>query len=189
MVKPNQNARWGTNPTGLTIPFMNIVAFYLEPHGSGFVFKEHVACANHWSEQLKTERTMTPVGRTNEFCHWCATEEASLMLQVRQEDWVARVKMESTVYISGPMSGLPEFNRPNFWKMEHALKPLGCRILSPAHHDKEKTYQEYMKASTDMVFECDCVVMLRGYQQSKGAMAELTLATALEKPIYYSEVL
>lgn len=40
--------------------------------------------------------------------------------------------MTKKIYIAGPMTGLPEFNRPNFHLMATRLEKEGYSVLNPA---------------------------------------------------------
>jgi len=149
-------------------------------------FEERIICPDHWAGLTSLARSSHPViGKTRDYCHYCAEAETALINSMRLQDWFTKVKPSDTVYISGPMSGLPDYNRLAFWRMEHALKVTEAKILSPAHHDKDLEYADYMKASMDMVFACTCVVTLEGWEKSRGASAELSLAYALGKPVHY----
>jgi len=171
---------------------MNVVLALIvqaRANSEGLIFTEKICCAKHMRAFDLIGSHQFPVGMTNEFCTWCAEEEQALIERVRQEDWYDQITPDQTVYISGPMSGKPNYNRERFWRMEHAVKIKGCRVLSPAHHNKEMTYSEYMKLSIEMVFNCTTVIMLQGYGDSKGAMAEQALASSLGKKILYSKTL
>ena len=105
------------------------------------------------------------------------------------------------VYISGPMTGIQEFNRPAFFLMERTLleRFKTCTTLNPARiTDKhiatslrflkeEEKYREYMKHDIELVFSATAIMLLKGWHNSKGANAELALAKALNLLIVYED--
>ena len=76
------------------------------------------------------------------------------------------------IYIAGPMTGLPDYNRPAFNKMAKALKGLDYVVLNPAVLPDGLRYCEYMAITLKMVEICDIVVLLPGWEKSKGAQLE-----------------
>ena len=42
-----------------------------------------------------------------------------------------------------------------------------------------------LKRDVDLIFECDCMYMLWGWEKSEGARMEHALATALGMKVYY----
>lgn len=80
------------------------------------------------------------------------------------------------IYISGPMTDLTNFNREAFWLTEMAINQMGYSTCSPAHWMKDRDYDWYMREDFALVMKCDGVFALKGYKESKGAMAEVTMA-------------
>lgn len=93
--------------------------------------------------------------------------------------------MKKKIYISGPMSGLPEFNMPAFHGMAEFLKKMGWIVLNPAVFPEGLEYHEYMQLDLVMVGISDAVMMLGGWENSPGAKAEFALAQSLKKEILY----
>lgn len=99
------------------------------------------------------------------------------------------------VYIAGPMSGLKDFNFPAFFEAERQLEALGYEVINPAHNDgatvqealesagtpesPNKLWSYYMKRDLPHVMDVDMLCLLPGWQKSKGAMLEVTVAKAL----------
>ena len=57
------------------------------------------------------------------------------------------------------------------------------RYLAP----KLPTWVEYMKQDIKSMMAADCIYMLKGYRESKGARLELFLAKTLKYEIIYEE--
>ncbi|MCI9887023.1 DUF1937 family protein [Micrococcales bacterium 31B] len=89
----------------------------------------------------------------------------------------------STVMISGPMSGLPEFNRPAFHRAAAAVEARGCRALNPARQPAGLEWEEYMRRSLTDVCASDVVVLLPGWEGSPGARLEVEVAQRLQIPV------
>ncbi len=107
------------------------------------------------------------------------------------------------VYVAGPMRGVPEFNFPAFHAAAASLRAEGHDVFNPAerdiaHHGKDiskgnATGDEAQAAAEhgfnlrealkdDLVFICleaDAIALLPGWENSKGARAELHTAIAL----------
>jgi len=92
------------------------------------------------------------------------------------------------VYIAGPMTGLPDFNYPAFRAVAAALRARGLEVKSPtevsddgppADYTAEMPYGYYLRRSLRMLLDCDEVVLLPGWEQSRGARLEREVAEAL----------
>lgn len=96
---------------------------------------------------------------------------------------------QKTIYIAGPMSGLPEFNHPAFFEAEArlAFAHKGARIINPARNDigswdgmsKEQIWQAFIRISVKQIAESDMIYMLEDWQLSEGATIEHSLAAIL----------
>lgn len=85
------------------------------------------------------------------------------------------------VYVSGPMTGLPELNFPAFHAAAAQLRALGLEVVNPAelNPDPACTWQAAMREDIRALVDCDAIVLLPGWQNSRGARLELTVAQAL----------
>jgi len=87
------------------------------------------------------------------------------------------IKKYDTVYLSGPMTGLPLFNYPNFFALEGLIrKEYKCTVLNPARQPDGMTYEDLMKAAIMDIAAADTVVMLDGWEKSNGAKLENSIA-------------
>lgn len=97
---------------------------------------------------------------------------------------------ESIVYVSGPMSGLPEFNHPAFFAAERDIRErFGCLIINPARQAEQPTWEAYMRGDLHMLRHATHMVMLPGWQNSRGAKIEADLADMAGVPRYELEAL
>ncbi|MFW5632180.1 MAG: DUF4406 domain-containing protein [Acetivibrio ethanolgignens] len=80
------------------------------------------------------------------------------------------------IYISGPVSGTKDANI-RFAAAEAALEAEGHEVINPVKVNgqlpEQTTYREYMNMSFMMLDMCDCIFMLKGWQESQGARMEL----------------
>ena len=91
-------------------------------------------------------------------------------------------------YISGPMTGLPEYNYPAFFAMEKKLQAIGhWQIVNPARLPHQPTWRKYMVQDILYLLDCTHVIMLCGWQNSKGAKLEHHIAKELGITILYEE--
>jgi len=84
----------------------------------------------------------------------------------------------SSIYVAGPMSGLPDLNYPEFNRAAKALRALGYHVENPAENPAPAcgSWQGYMRLAIAQLVQCDEIHMLRGWSQSKGAKIERELA-------------
>lgn len=86
-----------------------------------------------------------------------------------------------TLYISGPMSGLPEHNFPAFNAEAARLRALGYSVINPAEIslDGDASWHQYLRKDLKALCDCDALVLLPGWEQSQGAHLELHVAHRL----------
>lgn len=102
----------------------------------------------------------------------------------------------TTCYISGPVTGIPELNRPQFMLAQRMLLSAGCSVFNPSHIDGpidqlkgDEMWQYYMHYCVQAIPSCHSMLMLPDWQNSKGAKEEHRIAKMLGLVIYYSPVL
>lgn len=85
------------------------------------------------------------------------------------------------IFLSGPMSGLPELNYPAFNLAADRLRAAGHTVSNPAenHPPHCGSWLGYMRLAVTQLAQCDMVVMLPGWRNSRGAMVERALAQGL----------
>lgn len=85
------------------------------------------------------------------------------------------------IYISGPMTGIPEHNFPAFHAAAKRLRELGYEVVNPAEIDSEtgKDWHFYLRADIKALCDCDILALLPGWESSKGAHLELHIAHRL----------
>jgi hypothetical protein len=87
------------------------------------------------------------------------------------------------IYIAGPMTGYENFNRAEFNAAACDLGYEHDAVLNPAILPDGLSQREYMDICFAMIRSADAIYLLKGYEESKGAMAELAYAEKLELEI------
>jgi len=87
-----------------------------------------------------------------------------------------------TVYIAGPMTGLPEYNFPAFNEAAEALRAQGETVYNPADHGlvEGALWDDYLRFDIGNLVKCESIYLLPGWSNSKGARTELKLAKKLD---------
>ena len=110
------------------------------------------------------------------------------------------------IYLAGPMAGIPYLNYRTFDEVRDELTAGGHEVVSPADLDRDAGFdalelpettnwnkpEEFV---TDMrmvamrcliaVLECDAIYLMRGWEKSKGATAELGVARWMGLEVLY----
>ena len=97
---------------------------------------------------------------------------------------MADSKSRPTVYyIAGPMTGRPEWGRPEFALAEKTLRDLGFKVINPGCLPVDLPGEVYMPICLAMLQQADAVVMLPGWADSEGARLEFAFARKCGKPV------
>lgn len=85
------------------------------------------------------------------------------------------------VFISGPMSGYEDYNRPAFFKAEKLLTILGYSVFNPAWLAVDDTWTSEQLLDIDFTAlrYCDYIYQLPGWKSSIGANKEWKYATQM----------
>lgn len=88
---------------------------------------------------------------------------------------------KTVIYISGPMSNLPDFNRPRFNSEAALLRAQGFTVVNPAESalPEGSSWRGHMREDIRALVDCDRIHLLPGWERSRGAMLELKIAHAL----------
>jgi len=107
-------------------------------------------------------------------------------------------------YLAGPMSGIPKFNYPLFFDTAAKLRKEGHLVVNPAEQDTPEVMREVLASETGDITKLngpswgqflahdvklvadsvDAIIVLPGWQNSKGACTEVFIATLLGKPVF-----
>ena len=97
---------------------------------------------------------------------------------------------QKKIYLSGPMTGLPDFNYPLFNHVAARLREAGHTVYNPAEFEHDEPVFPMRKAFAAycnfICCEACTIVMLPGWQNSKGASIEHALASYLNLEVEYA---
>lgn len=90
------------------------------------------------------------------------------------------------MYLSGPMTGLPNYNAAEFDRFSKIYRAQGFKVLSPAEMDNgyyDGTYEYYLKRDIAALISGDApihrVYMMPNWHKSKGAQLEKHIAQTI----------
>ena len=89
--------------------------------------------------------------------------------------------MSTKWYLSGPMTGLPDNNQAAFAAVADAMRAVGFDVVNPGEVKLagNPTWLDFVRADLALLLECGGIVMLPGWERSKGARIEHELARGL----------
>lgn len=105
------------------------------------------------------------------------------------------------LYLAGPMRGYKDSNFPAFLRTAQDLRDFGYQVFSPAEHDIENGF-DYTDPEAEKDFNlraalgddldyitqtADGVALLPGWENSRGALAEVATALALDLRVALAE--
>lgn len=84
-------------------------------------------------------------------------------------------------YISGPMSGYPDQNRSQFTVAAQMLRERGYEVCNPIEFDESPglAWSDYLRKDIRALMDCQGVITLPDWQESRGASLEVHIAHAL----------
>lgn len=100
------------------------------------------------------------------------------------------------IYLAGPMSGIENYNIPEFDRYAKALRDRGYEVHSPAdltrkiHEDRPEDigrleWHEYLRNDiANGLLLCERIALMPGWTKSRGARLELHIAHHLKFKVY-----
>lgn len=85
------------------------------------------------------------------------------------------------VYLSGPMTGLPDLNFPAFAEAAARMRAAGLEVVNPAElvSTPGLPYGECMRIDIAALVTCQALAQLPDWSQSRGAGVEFAVARAI----------
>lgn len=94
-----------------------------------------------------------------------------------------RSKAKGVVYIAGKMNGLPDKGRNQFFLAQAILEDAGWIVLNPASLPDGLQANSYMPICLAMISAATVVMLLPGWESSKGAQIEAHYAMYQNIPV------
>lgn len=90
--------------------------------------------------------------------------------------------MKKRLYLCGPITGLPNWNRDAFNDAESALRSAGFDVFNPTKNGlpSDAPWEQHMRADIIQMMQCDALAVLHGAHYSHGASIEIALARKLK---------
>jgi methylmalonyl-CoA mutase cobalamin-binding subunit len=96
------------------------------------------------------------------------------------------------IYVSGPMTGLPDLNFPAFHRAAATLRESGYEVVNPAEIDEAepapraaRTWADCLRRDIQALVDCTAIALLPGWEHSRGAKLEKHIATELGMRVIY----
>jgi DNA polymerase III epsilon subunit-like protein len=135
----------------------------------------------------------------NELDRRQSDNRTQLAQRMLSQPWAQPPK--KSVYIAGPMRGIPNLNFPEFDRTEALWRGRGFGVVNPAQLDREHGYipvggqthfanlsiEEAMSRDIPAVTGTSGIALMRGWEKSQGAKMELQHAISQRKEIYDAE--
>lgn len=99
-------------------------------------------------------------------------------------------------YLAGPMTGKPDYNYQLFTDVCAELRKRELEILSP-HEIKypeldgkigSLPYFEYVKGGLKLLLECDAIMLMTGWELSKGCLNEFYVAKSCDMQVFFYDI-
>ena len=95
------------------------------------------------------------------------------------------------LYLAGPMSGIKDKNKFLFNKVAIMLRKKGFDVINPweldANDKVSKTWEQFLIRDLKQLLDCNVIVTLPDWQESRGATLEVFIATQLKKQVISSD--
>lgn len=90
--------------------------------------------------------------------------------------------MSGLYYLCGPMAGLPDYNYPEFFRTAHAYRTRGYMVVNPAESfggNVDLPHADYIKRALTDIQRCSGIILMPGWEKSRGAKLEAHIAFVL----------
>ena len=102
-----------------------------------------------------------------------------------------KIGMTKQLYLSGPMSGVKDLNKPLFNHYAKLLRKKGYKVVNPPELDKhspQRTWEGCLRRDIAELLGCDKIATLPRWKKSRGASLEVHIGKQLKyviRPVQY----
>jgi len=89
------------------------------------------------------------------------------------------VECKPVVFISGPLTGIENYNRDVFHHEASQLRHIGFTVLNPSIFPDDLEHHQYLAMTLVMLEQAAAIYLLDGWESSVGAKAEVIRAREL----------
>lgn len=102
------------------------------------------------------------------------------------------MRKKRSIYVAGPMTGLPKLNYPKFRRVAAKLRRAGWRVVSPAEIGDamglgepvdEVLLNHVIDAELRALRNCDAIYLMEGWEKSAGTLREVVVAISYKLDI------
>lgn len=96
-----------------------------------------------------------------------------------------------TIYISGPIAHHDlAGQKRKFSLLETQLQAKGYKVINPFRNGvpDDAHWSAHMRVDIGLLLSADAIILMPGWEQSKGCKLELDVATTIGLPVYFQYV-
>ena len=146
--------------------------------------KKQKRVRTHWKQRCKELELELANARTALHYSQYRQQKLADSLMRRLSERLSR----PALYLAGPMSGVPQHNKPFFNQLARQLEEdCDFRVLNPAGTDggsTDKSRSFYLGRALELVKQSAGIVCMSDWYDSPGAKLEVQMATQLGKPVF-----
>lgn len=149
------------------------------PAGTAGLITKASTVLNTSSSKL-TRRIIESINAGTELDDWLSYMKEKVKMENEKQE-----KRRMIVYLSGPISNKMDTYQKYFYDVYTRLKRAGHSVISPHFLPPDlDRYQDYMNIAHECVKAAEGILLLNGWEDSKGSKMELKWAMDMGKKIY-----
>lgn len=175
--------------------FAEVPAVYQEPGGGiGYAFHalgqfiSFLVTLSPAALRLLKLKIKHPEWRAAQFARAMGITARTIRAKEKELNEKMTTPLHFLVFIAGPMTGLPDWNRAAFYEAEEVLTSADIESINPSSLafiiPEYAPHQMFVDTTCALVKHCQAVVRLPGWETSKGAKLEMAAAVRNGVPVF-----
>ena len=175
--------------------FADLPVVYQEPGGGiGYAFyavAQYLRYLTGLSQQglrLLRFRIRHPEWKAEQFARAMGITARTIRAKEKELNEKMTTPIHFLVFIAGPMTGLPDWNRAAFYEAEEVLTGADIESINPASLafiiPEYASHEMFVDTTCALVKHCQAVVRLPGWENSTGVKRELAAAVKHGVPVF-----